>query len=144
MFLQSNFSIAALTAMTLIAATISTGILAPRGTISLFPTKGLAQTFSPARLPERPQPRISTQSCAQLVQRLNLSTAQQEQAVAICDRTQGRMTTESITALRSILDENQLTTFDQKIREVQMQNYSANDCEKSEQISSSLPESKCR
>ncbi len=129
MFLRSNFLIATLTSMTLISATV--------GAISLLPTVGLAQTFvSPSPM----------RSCAQLVQRLDLSTAQQEQATVICDRTQGRMTTESITALRAILDNIQLETFEQKVREIQRLINYGNDCEKSDRIFrfNTLPELKCR
>ncbi len=112
MFSQPKFSIATLASMTLISATV--------GAISLLPTVGLAQNFIP------PSP---IRSCAQLVQRLDLITAQQEQAVAICDRAQGRMTTESIAALRAILDPTQLETFEQKVREVQrLTNYPSGSC----------------
>jgi hypothetical protein len=100
MFLRANFSIANLASMTLISVTV--------GTISLLPMVGFAQTFVPP-----PQP----SSCAQLVQRLNLSTAQQEQAATICNRGHGWMTTESIAALRVILDATQLETLEQYVRE---------------------------
>lgn len=129
MFSRPNLLIATLTSITLISATV--------GAISLLPTVGLAQTFVP------PSP---IQSCAQLVQRLDLITEQQEQASIICDRTQGRMTPESITALRAILDPTQLETFEQKVREIQrLVNY-GNDCQKSDRIfrPNTRPELKCR
>jgi hypothetical protein len=129
MFLRPNFSIATLTSLTLISATV--------GAISLLPTVGSAQTFVPP---------VQVSSCTQLVQRLNLSTEQQEQATIICNRAQGLMTTESITALRLILDPTQFETLEQNVREVQrLINYGNNGCGKSDEISHTkfISELKC-
>ena len=129
MFSQPNFLIANLASMTLISFTV--------GEISLLPTAGSAQTFAP------PSP---IQSCAQLVQRLDLITEQQEQASIICNRAQGRVTTESIAALRAILEPAQLETFEQKVREVQrLINDGNGSCGKSDEISHTkfISELKC-
>lgn len=129
MFLRPNFSIATLISMTLTSATV--------GVISLLPTVGSAQNFMP---PSR------IQSCAQLVQRLDLNTAQHEQATAICDRYQDWMTTESIAALRAILNNTQLEAFEQRSREAQrLINDSNGSCGRGDHIShpSPLPELKC-
>jgi len=86
------------------------------GFSSFLPLRGLAQN-SPNYLPERP--RINNnQSCALLVQKLELSASQQAEAAAVCDRFHGILTSNCITALRAILDPVQSETFNDRVSEV--------------------------
>jgi len=99
-----------------LATTLMVTTLGLIGFSSFLPPLGLAQN-SPNYLPQRP--RINNnQSCALLVQKLELSAPQQGEALAVCDRFHGILTSSCITALRAILDPVQSETFNDRVSEV--------------------------
>jgi hypothetical protein len=137
MFSQRFSAIASLT-LTTTLTTIGLLVFLSAGGL---PQIVLAQSFSPPQgRPIRPY-----EGCDRLIQRLNFTIEQQRQrAGEICAQFGGRLTTDSVAALREILDPEQLSTFDQKVKEVEsMIDY---DCDRGDRLPrpNSVTELKCR
>ncbi len=137
MFSSISSAIASLTITTI-------GFLGFLSVVGL-PQIGLAQRFPLSQGSQGQRPIRPHEGCDRLIGRLNITGEQQGQrAREICSQFRGRLTTDSVAALREILDPEQLSTFDQKVVEVQYLIYY--DCDRGDQLPrpNSVTELKCR